>query len=93
MKFNIRIEDIELRSCSINLLSDGEHDRAEIVKWSKGIDKKEYCCTVAYWNLEETEDYSLQFVGDRPFNVDSLMFMKIAKHGQRILDDKENIWS
>ena len=41
MKFNLRIEDLEVRSCNINLLSDGEHNRAEIVEWSKGRDKKE----------------------------------------------------
>ena len=86
MKFNLKIEDLELRSCTINLTSDGVHDRAEIVKWSKGTDKKEYCCTVAYWNLDE-EDYSLRFVGNRPFAVDSVVFMKLAKYGQRILDD------
>ena len=88
MKFNIRIEDIELRSCSINLLSDGEHDRAEIVKWSRGRDSVSawVCCTVAYWNKNE-EGYDLQFVGGRPFNTDSVVFMKLAKHGQQILND------
>ena len=86
MKFNLRIEDLEVRSCNINLLSDGEHDRAEIVKWSRSRDKKEHCCTVAYWNLDK-EDYNLQFVGNRPFDADTGIFMKLAKHGQQILDD------
>jgi len=86
MKFNLRIEDLEVRSCNINLLSDGEHNRAEIVEWSKGRDKKESTCTLAYWNLDE-EGYDLQFVGGRPFNTDSVVFMKLAKHGQQILND------
>lgn len=33
MKFNLRIEDLEVRSCGKHLLSHGEHNRAEIVKW------------------------------------------------------------
>tara|TARA_R110000824_G_scaffold111026_2_gene259240 strand:- start:90 stop:353 length:264 start_codon:yes stop_codon:yes gene_type:complete len=86
MKFNSRIEDLEVRSCTIHLLSDGEHDRAEIVKWSKGRDKKESCCTVAYWNLGE-EGYDLQFVGNRPFDADDVIFMKLAKHGQQMLGE------
>ena len=86
MKFNLRIEDLEVRSCSINLLSDGEHDRAEIVKWSKKHNKKGLCFTVAYWNLDE-EGYDLQFVGGRPFDTDTGIFMKLAKHGQQILDE------
>tara|TARA_R110000803_G_scaffold11686_8_gene34748 strand:- start:146 stop:589 length:444 start_codon:yes stop_codon:yes gene_type:complete len=86
MKFNLRIEDLELRSCTINLLSDGEHDRAEIVKWSKKTNKKGLCFTVAYWNKNE-EGHNLQFVGNRPFAVDSAVFNKLAKYGQRILDD------
>lgn len=87
MKFNLRIEDLEVRSCNIHLLSDGEHNRAEIVEWSKGRDKTQsHSCTLAYWNLDE-EGYDLQFVGGRPFDTDTGIFMKLAKHGQQILDD------
>jgi hypothetical protein len=87
MKFNLRIEDLEVRSCNINLLSDGEHNRAEIVEWSKGTGKTQsHSCTLAYWNLDE-EGYDLQFVGGRPFDTDTGIFMKLAKHGQQILDD------
>ena len=49
-KFNFRVEDLEVRSCGKHLLSDGEHYRAEIVKWADDTDKKQYCWTVAYWN-------------------------------------------
>lgn len=86
-KFNFRVGDLELRSCGKHLLSDGEHNRAEIIKWDKySIDRKEYCWTVAYWDVGE-EGYNLQFVGGRPFDVDGELFMKLAKQGQQMLDD------
>ena len=88
-KFNFRVEDLEVRSCGKHLLSDGEHNRAEIVKWAKDTGKKEYCWTVAYWN-ENKEGYDLQFVGGRPFDVDGELFMKLAKQGQQMLDDAFN---
>jgi len=89
MKFNLRIEDLEVRSCGKHLLSDSERNRAEIVKWANDTRKKEYCWTVAYWNKGK-EGYDLQFVGGRPFDVDSKLFMKLAKQGQQMLDDAFN---
>jgi len=89
MRFNFRIQDLEVRSCGKHLLSDGEHTRAEIVKWANDTDKKEYCWTVAYWNKGK-EGYDLQFVGSRPFDVDGELFMKLAKQGQQMLDDAFN---
>ena len=88
-KFNFRVEDLEVRSCVKYLLSDGEHNSAEIVKWAKDVREKEYCSTVAYWN-EGKEGYYLQFVGRRPFDVDGEIFMKLAKQGQQMLDDVFN---
>lgn len=85
MKFNLRIGDLEVRSCGEHLFTDGEHSRAEIVKWDNDTDKTEYCWTVAYWNKGK-EGYDLQFVGGRPFDVDGKLFMKLAKQGQKILD-------
>ena len=87
MKFSLRIEGLEVRSCNKHLLDDGEHDRAEIVKWSKDKNEKEYCFTIAYWNKGE-EGYDLQFVGSRPFDVDGEIFMKLAKQGQKMLDEE-----
>jgi hypothetical protein len=85
MKFNFRVGDLEVRSCG-NLLSS---DRAEIVQWSDDTDKKEHCWTLAEWK-KGTEGFYLQFIGDRPFDVDSKLFMKLAKQGQQILDDAFN---
>jgi hypothetical protein len=89
MKFNLRIEDLEVRSCDSNLLSSSEHTRAHIVKWSNDTDKKEYCWTIAYW-IEGKETIDLQFVGARPFEVDWELFMKIAREGQRMLFEERN---
>jgi len=89
MKFNFRIEDLELRSCGKHLLLDKEHDRAELVQWNTDIKEKEYCWTVAYW-VKGKEGYDLQFVGDRPFQVNSDSFMYLAKQGQELLDKHFN---
>jgi hypothetical protein len=90
MKFNFRIDDLEVRSCNTHLLSDGEHNRAEIVKWNNGTDEKEHCFTLAYWNKGK-EGYDLKFVGSRPFDVNGELFMKLAKQGQQMLDEVFNM--
>ena len=86
MEFNFRIKDLEVKSCRKLLTSDGEHNLAEIIKWDTDTDKKEYCLVLAYWN-KGNEGYNLQFVNGRPFDVDSELFMKLAKQGQQILDN------
>lgn len=89
MKFNFRINNLEMRSCSNHLLNKGEHTTAEIVKWAKDKDNKEYCWTVAYW-IKGKEGFDLQFVGSRPFDIKAKNFMKVAKQGQQMLDDAFN---
>lgn len=84
-KFSLRINDLEVRSCGKQLLSDDGHNRAEIVKWFKVTDEKECCMAVAYWR-EHSGGYNLQFIGDRAFKVDAEVFMVLAKHGQDVLD-------
>ena len=59
MSFNIKIKNIELRSCNEQLFSKGRHTTAEIVKWN--ID---HCYTIAYW-----KDGDLKYVGIRPLDV------------------------
>lgn len=54
MKFNRRIENLEVHSCNDHLLLDGEHTKIEIIKWEAykhipGIDRGEYCYTIAYF--------------------------------------------
>lgn len=88
-KFSFKVEDLEVRSCNAHLLSGGEHNRAEIVKWAKDTGEKKYCWTVAYWSKNK-DGYDLKFLGKRPFDVDSGVFMKLAKQGQEMLDDAFN---
>lgn len=75
MKFNLRKDDLEVRSCN------GKQKKAEIVKW----EDEASCYTLAYWT-KDSEGYDLQFVGNRPFDVDEQLFMELAKQGQLILD-------
>lgn len=81
MKFNIRIDNLEVRSCNENLLSVGDHTKAEIVKW----EDEASCYTLAYWT-KDSEGYDLQFVGNRPFGADWRLFMDLAQQGQKLLD-------
>ncbi len=92
MNFNFRKDDLEVRSCNESLLSSGEHTKAEIVKWEDN--ERKHCYTLAYWT-KDSEGYDLQFVSNRPFDVDFQLFMELAKQGQLILDSYfsiENKW-
>ena len=81
MKFTFRIDDLELRSCNKNLLEEGEHTTAEIVKWFK----EDTCYVVAHWVLGR-ECYDLMFVSDRFIKVDKSVLMELAEMGQNILN-------
>lgn len=93
MKFSFRLEDLEVRSCGEHLLSGGNHDRAEIVKWDKNTNGEEYCFAVAYW--DKTKDgYNLKFVGKRPFSINNKdNFWKLAQQGQVLLEEEFNAQS
>lgn len=91
MKFNFRIENLEVRSCEKHLLLEEKHEIAEIIKWEKDVnDKKEYCYAIAYWNKTK-EGYDLLFMGDRPFKIDKNIFWQLAEQGQKLLEETENI--
>lgn len=87
MRFNFRINDLELKSCNQRLLQDGEHLTAEIIQWSKNEDREAYCWVVAHW--DSTEDgYNLKLVGSRPFRTDKDSFWRLAEQGQVILEGR-----
>ena len=77
MKFSYRIGDLEVRSCNEFLLSVEPHTRAEIVKYGSNNS----CYTLAVWVKDD-----LKFIGKRPFDEDSVVFMELAKIGQQFLD-------
>lgn len=78
MIVNIRINELELRSCS----NDGDvihvHTTLEIIEWqSVG-----HCYVVAYWVSNSDDEPDLKFVGDRPFKCDRDDFWALAELGQ-----------
>jgi len=85
-RFNYRIDDIEVRATGKHLIAgDGDElTTCEIVKYDN--DTGPSCYTLAYWK-RESEGFDLKFVGGRPFDVDPIDFMRIAKVGQEFLDE------
>ena len=85
-KFNIRIDNLAVLSCTDNLLSSGEHTIAKIVQFDKDSTDKEICWAVAYWKLESGY-FNLNFIGSRPFDTGNYpLFMELAKYGQDLLN-------
>lgn len=76
MKFNMRIGDLEARSCDEHLLLSGEHDRIEIIRWQSKRhipeadreEYKEYCYTIAYFK-PTTENWDLIMLPDRYIEI------------------------
>lgn len=81
MKFNFRIEDLELRSCRKSLVQTGDHTTAEIIKWQETS-----CFTLAYWTKDTSDDFDLKFVGNRPFKENTKLFIELAEIGQALLE-------
>jgi len=89
-KFNLRVGNLEVRSCNNSLLSGEPHTTAEIIKWDRATnDNSSYCFVLAFWHKAKDEGYELRFVLDRPFAVDTKTFMQLAKWGQEYLTDYE----
>lgn len=86
MKANIRIRDLEFRTCNGALLSDEPHTTGEIVRWQGGYDEEPTCYTLALWRRIES-DFELRYVGRRPFDCeDDIAFCTLARVGQSVLD-------
>ena len=83
-QINFRIDNLELRSCGEQLLLDKAPKTCEIVQWKKH-NQTEYCYTLAYWKRGK-EGFDLVFVGSRPFNSESNIFMYLARIGQYWID-------
>lgn len=85
VKVNVRVNDLELRSCDPHLLiTDVEHRTMEIVKWFESGS----CYTVAYWLNPINDTPSLKFVGDRPLNVDRGTLYSLIEIGYRIFNER-----
>lgn len=60
----------------------------EIICWQKSSDEKEFCHTLARW-IENPEGWDLKFIGDRPFDrnsVDRKLFWELAQFGNTIVN-------
>lgn len=84
MKFNIRIKNYELRSCNKHLLSEGDHDTAEIVEWSEKDNS--HCWAIAYW-VTDGEGYYLRFVEHEAFKCNPVIIFKLVEVGFELLRD------
>lgn len=74
--FVMRIGDLEVRTCDINLADAGPHCRTEIVKH-----QGDSCIAIAHW-VRHSEGFDLKFICDWPFRyADVETFWRIAKAG------------
>jgi len=92
----MRIDNLEFRTCNEDLTSASPHTTAEIVKWDPisddryGPSVKEVCYTLMYWEKDK-EGCCIRFVGNRPFEVEDVEWDKmwsLAREGQKFLDKK-----
>ena len=60
-KINIQFRDYEFKSVNEHLLSDGEHETVELVKYNL-----ESYFTIVHW-VKGKDGYGVKLVGDRPF--------------------------
>jgi hypothetical protein len=75
---SIKLDSLELRSCTMALLTEGMHETLEIVKWDN-CGHGDFCYTLAHWQRDEEGDFYLRFVGDRPMDT------RISEHDLNIL--------
>jgi hypothetical protein len=82
------IGDLELRSCDENLLQRKALVTLEIIRWNKQDKGTDYCFVVAMWRHDREGYYNLEFIGDRPFDVDRKTFWALARFGQEYLGEQ-----
>ena len=81
----MRVENIEFRQ-----LREGR--RPEIVQWNSRDDSEgEYCFTLCWWGKDK-EGYSVEFIGNRPFEYNNTkLFWTLMLYGQKVLDAQFNL--
>jgi hypothetical protein len=75
-----RINDLEFRYSDFN-------KSYEIVQWvERAAPKDEHCFVLCFYN-RGSEGYNIEFVGDRPFDLeDQSAFWSLLRFGQKVLD-------
>jgi len=83
-EIKFRIENLELRSCDINLIERKELTTMTISRWS-GDSRVE----IAYWIMNKDKNFHLNFVGNRPMsnNVSKNDLWFLIEVGQKFLDE------
>ena len=84
IKCNLRLGNLEFRTCDDSLLTTRTLTTGQVIIWDGDT-----CCTIAYWKLADST-YNLQFVGDRPFKVDTSVW-ELFKYGQDYLTTALNL--
>lgn len=83
--FNWKFQDFEIRTVHHN-----KKEYIELVKWDESCGKP-YCFTLAYWTHDNDGDYSLRFVGDRPWTeiaeIDISVIWKQLFLAQQMFED------
>ena len=83
IKCNLRIGNIEFRTCDKNLLNRLPHATGQVVAW----ESDNHCYTIACWDYKEKEEgYDLHFICDRAFKLDEDIW-DILAYGQKYLDN------
>lgn len=83
MNINKKVKNLEFRWTKSYGLGSGDYP--EIVFWKTSESGKDYCYTVARWEIGG-EGWELKFVGSRPFNdeIDKDLFWKMIKFGDKV---------
>lgn len=86
VKFIVRRGNLEVRSCSDKLLSDGAHPIAEAVQW-----KGDSCYTIGYWT-KDNKGFNFQFVDSSLLDnrIQWDWFRMLLKFGQNRLNEYWN---
>jgi len=83
IKFSIRLFDLELVSCDVNLIENTEKPTtAKIIIW---VSQKS-SVAVAYWKRDNDNGFGLNFNGSLPFDEGKEVFWELAKIGQDLLE-------
>lgn len=77
----MRVDDLEFRKAFP--IGNNVDYYYEIVKWQRPEDP--YCYTLLRWRMEK-EQPDIQFVGNRPFEIDNQeVLWKLMKYGQDVI--------
>lgn len=72
-RFNMRIGDLEARSCNDNLTLDGEHTTIDIIRWQDSM-----CWSIAYFRRDKDGIYDMVAIPERLVDFDWKVFSMLV---------------